>query len=170
MKTCKICKSEKENYKFIRGNANPTCKLCNDNLKKEYQKSYRQNNKKAKLLYNKIYKRKLRLNPEFRLANNCLRVINIALNGNKQGYSIWNFLPYTIDDLRYHLENKFDEYMNWNNYGSYWHLDHIMPHSSFHYLSMTDDSFIQCWSLNNLRPLEAIANIKKSNRIIHEIK
>lgn len=170
MKTCKICKSEKENYKFIRGNASPICKICKDTLKKEYQKSYRQNNKKAKLLYNKIYKRKLRLNPSFRLASNCSRMINIALNGNKLHYSIWDFLPYTINDLKMHLESKFDEYMSWDNYGSYWHLDHIIPQSSFHYLSMTDDKFIECWSLNNLRPFEAIANIKKSNRIIHEIK
>jgi hypothetical protein len=61
--------------------------------------------------------------------------------------------------------------MNWDNYGKYeegklkWHIDHIIPHSSFEYTSMNDESFKKCWSLENLRPLEAVENIKKSNKM-----
>lgn len=170
MKICCICKSKKEKHKFIRGNAFPTCKLCKDKLNKEYHAAYRKNNKAAILLGNKIYKKKRReTDPGFRLANNCSRMINIALNGSKLNYSIWDFLPYTIDDLKKHLESKFDNHMTWNNYGTYWHVDHIIPQSSFKYSTMSDDNFIHCWSLDNLRPFEALANIKKSNRINHEI-
>jgi hypothetical protein len=35
---------------------------------------------------------------------------------------------------------------------------------------MTDENFKKCWALDNLQPLEAIANIKKSNRLSYEIK
>jgi len=167
MKTCAICKFEKENYKFIRGNISPTCKMCKDRLNKEYHKTYRKNNKAAILLRNKLYKKRRReSDPGFRLSGNCSRMINIALKGSKLNYSIWNFLPYSIFELKKHLENQFDQHMSWDNYGAYWHVDHIIPQSNFHYSSMVDDDFLQCWSLNNLRPLEAIKNIKKSNRII----
>ena len=60
-----------------------------------------------------------------------------------------------------------------NNYGKYypkkwddndkstwvWNIDHIKPHSEFHYESMEDDSFKECWALSNLRPLSAKQNI-----------
>lgn len=171
MKTCCVCNTEKENNRFIRGNVNPVCKNCHSIREKEYQKQYRQNNKAAVLNKNKVYKQKLRSNnPLFRLSGNCSRMISLALNGRKENYSIWKFLPYTIDELKKHLESQFNEKMSWNNYGSYWHLDHIIPQSSFSYINMRDDDFLKCWALNNLQPLEAIKNIKKSNRIFNEIK
>lgn len=172
MKTCSVCNSEKENNRFIRGNVKPVCKICQSVRKKEYHKQYRQNNKVTILSRNKVYKQKLRLNnPSFRLSNNCSRMINLALNGRKEHYSIWEFLPYTIiGELKLHIESQFDESMNWDNYGSYWHLDHILPQSSFPYTNMCDDNFQKCWALDNLQPLEAIKNIKKSNKVFDEIK
>jgi 5-methylcytosine-specific restriction endonuclease McrA len=155
----------------MRGNAKPICRSCRGDDKKEYHKQYRKDNKAAILTRNKVYKMRRRHNdPGFRLANNCSRMINIALNGKKENYSIWKFLPYTMGDLTRHLENQFDENMNWDNYGSYWHLDHIIPQSIFSYTTMTDDAFLKCWALDNLQPLEAKQNIRKSNRLIHEVK
>jgi 5-methylcytosine-specific restriction endonuclease McrA len=57
-----------------------------------------------------------------------------------------------------------DEYMTWGNYEKYWHLDHIISQSKLPFSSMEDDNFKKCWALENLQPLEAIANIKKSNK------
>lgn len=55
--------------------------------------------------------------------------------------------------------------MNWDNWGAYWHIDHIYPVSLLPYSSMEEDNFKRCWALDNLRPLEKIANIKKGNKI-----
>ena len=55
--------------------------------------------------------------------------------------------------------------MSWDNYGE-WHIDHILPDSSFYYVSTEDDEFKKCWALSNLQPLWAIDNLKKSNKII----
>lgn len=63
--------------------------------------------------------------------------------------------------------------MNWNNQGTYnvqtwdsndsttwtWQLDHIIPQSDLPYISMEDNNFKKCWSLNNLRPLSAKQNL-----------
>lgn len=54
--------------------------------------------------------------------------------------------------------------MNWDNYGSYWHIDHIKPISLFKYETAEDPEFKKCWALDNLQPLEKIANLKKGNK------
>lgn len=48
--------------------------------------------------------------------------------------------------------------MSWNNYGTYWEVDHIIPKNLFSYLSPKDKDFKLCWSLENLRPLERNKN------------
>lgn len=48
--------------------------------------------------------------------------------------------------------------MNWNNYGIYWEIDHIIPKSLFNFSCTEDKEFQVCWSLLNLRPLEKSLN------------
>jgi hypothetical protein len=79
-------------------------------------------------------------------------------------------LGYSSSQLVKHLENLFDEKMSWTNYGTYWHIDHIVPLSSFKFENENDEEFKECWSLSNLQPLEASENIRKSNKILTEIK
>jgi len=74
-------------------------------------------------------------------------------------------LPYTQEQLKEHLENQFDSKMTWDNYGTYWHIDHIYPQSLLPYDSLEHPNFQKCWALENLRPLEAKANIKKGNKV-----
>jgi hypothetical protein len=118
--------------------------------------------------YNRAYVAKRRKDPVFRMRCNVSRNISFALfrsGGSKRGESVLRHLPYTIEDLRKHLESQFDENMNWENYGSYWNIDHIYPQSLLPYLSMEDENFLKCWALENLRPLEVVENIKKSNKL-----
>ena len=91
--------------------------------------------------------------------------------GSKRGSSILSKLPYSMQELKQHIESLFEPWMNWENHGKYnsnrrtWQIDHIKPHSSFHYDNMDCEEFRQCWALSNLRPLESLANIKKGNKI-----
>ena len=66
--------------------------------------------------------------------------------------------------LRRHLESKFNRGMTWANYGAHWHVDHVLPCSSFDHSDPKQRA--QCWHWTNLEPLEAKANLEKSNRII----
>lgn len=123
--------------------------------------------KSKKRQYNNDYERNRKAtDPIFKLRKNCSRLINHALNGSKNGQSILEFLSYTIDELKRHLETQFDSKMSWKNYGIYWHIDHIIPQSLLPYVSMEDENFKKCWALSNLRPLEAIENMKKSNKLM----
>ena len=88
----------------------------------------------------------------------------------KEGKSMFEFLPYTMDELRDHIEAQFSQEMSWDNYGSYWHLDHIVPHSRLPYKEMSEVNFLRCWSLENLQPLPARENLRKSNKITEAAK
>ena len=68
-------------------------------------------------------------------------------------------MGYSPTDLKLHIESLFIDNMTWDNYGE-WHIDHIKPISKF---EKTDDTSIVN-SLENLRPLWAIDNLKKSNK------
>jgi 5-methylcytosine-specific restriction endonuclease McrA len=71
---------------------------------------------------------------------------------------------YTVNELINHLEKQFDGKMSWDNYGSYWDVDHRKPRSLFHYENAEDPEFKECWSLKNLQPLEHKENLRKGNR------
>jgi hypothetical protein len=129
---------------------------------KDYQANH-------KIECNKHQKNRYNNDPIYKLRHRCSAMIRVALKSNKNNISILKFLPYTIQELKEHLEKQFDNNMSWNNHGNYWHIDHIVPQSKLPYSSMSDDNFKKCWALDNLQPLEAIANIKKSNKIIGEL-
>jgi hypothetical protein len=69
-------------------------------------------------------------------------------------------LGYTIAQLRAHIERQFLRGMSWDNYGK-WHIDHILPISSFVFASADDPEVRAAWALTNLRPMWGLANISK---------
>jgi len=107
--------------------------------------------------------KKRKVDPKFRLDCNIGSAIRGCLKGKKAGRRWQSLVGYTLEDLMGHLEKQFDDKMNWENYGQYWDLDHIKPISFFRYTLPEDPEFKKCWALENLQPLEHIANIRKSN-------
>lgn len=97
-----------------------------------------------------------------------------STSSSKNNKSCLDFLGYSIQDLKQHLERQFEPWMTWENWGKYypktfdenptWQIDHIIPHSHFSYTSMEDEQFQKCWSLSNLRPLSAKQNVIDGNR------
>jgi hypothetical protein len=203
MKKCSKCGVEKEDNCFEKQRAQ--CKMCrasyiiirapletnkiakrktqakyaSSKKGKETDKKYQQSNK-GKNTRNLRQKTKRQNNSEIKLRD-CMRgSINKSLkrnNSSKNNNSINDYLPYTIKELKKHIEDQFllpnNEWMNWNNHGTYnsktwdeldpatwtWNIDHIIPHSDFYYTSMEDQEFKDCWALSNLRPLKSKQNI-----------
>ena len=136
----------------------------NKEKRKEYDKQYYQDNKEEK---NKYVKNRRANDPVIALRNNVGTAIAHALNrndGSKQGESIMKYLPYTIEEMKAHLEGLFTEGMSWENHGE-WHIDHIYPQSLLPYDSMSHPNFLKSWDLENLQPLWAEENQSKSNKI-----
>jgi hypothetical protein len=128
---------------------------------------YRQKNRQKIRLADKIYREKKAQNFSWKISRTISKAIWDALqkkNSSKKGISWEELVGYTRDELKFHLESKFTPEMTWENYGSYWHVDHIMPKSWFEYSSVEDENFKKCWGLANLQPLSAKENLSKHNR------
>jgi len=78
----------------------------------------------------------------------------------------FDILPYNKSELMQRLEGQFSEEMTWENYGKYWHVDHIIPRALFKVESYEDATFKECWTLINLRPLKARDNLIKGSKMI----
>lgn len=133
----------------------------NPGYNKEYAKT-----PKAKEYIRQYYSQRRKNDPKYRINQNIANFIGLSLRGKKAGRKWESLVGYTLKDLMEHLENKFDEKMSWENCGSYWHIDHIKPRSLFKFTSSDEIEFKKCWALENLQPLERIANLKKGSNFI----
>ena len=164
MKKCSKCGELKPLTDFYKDQRIPVglysaCKKCHN---KDALKYHRSSNSWKEYLKQWMRKRK-KNDPKFRLDSIMATAIYTAFQGDKGGSKWQELVGYTIKDLIKHLEKQFDKKMSWDNYGSYWAVDHIKPRSLFDYKNPEDQEFKECWALDNLQPMERIANIKKSN-------
>ena len=128
---------------------------------------YRQRNKEKIKLYQTAYCRNRRWqDKKYRIDRNVSLAIYKSLYGAKNGRKWQSLVGYKTQELLKHLEKQFDDNMTWDNYGSYWEIDHIKPKSLFKYQNPEDEEFKKCWALDNLQPLEKTANRAKRDRII----
>lgn len=115
---------------------------------------------------NERKREKMKNNPALRLSRNVSALVYEALvvkQGLTKGGSTFKHLPYTPLELKEHIENQFNEHMSWDNYGDYWHLDHIVPQAALIFDSLTHPNFQKCWALSNLQPLEKTKNMSKGS-------
>ncbi len=69
-----------------------------------------------------------------------------------------------MEHLVKHLESRFSKGMTWDNHGSEWHIDHIIPCALFDFTN--ESHILQCSHYTNLQPLWATDNYAKSDNII----
>lgn len=139
--------------------------------------SDRQKNNRNRInVNNRILNKKKRKNdPLFRLINN-LRT-NIFLSIRRCGYNkssrTYEILGCSYEEFKKYIEDRFLEWMSWDNYGKYngllnygWDIDHIIPVSS----SKTEEDIIRLNHYTNLQPLCSKINrdIKK-DKLKYEI-
>lgn len=176
--------ARKEKRKEYRKNYGPKYYENHKEYLKEKQRQYYQNNKEHYYEYEKERsKRPERIeytnkhNIKYRQENieklreldrqrheqnkfsrNFSTAINMALKGAKSERHWEDLVPYNLQQLKEYLEQQFNENMNWDNYGEYWEVDHIIPQNLFNITKAESRDFQICWSLMNLRPLEKSAN------------
>jgi hypothetical protein len=89
------------------------------------------------------------------------KIMDTVKRGGSRGVS--GLTGCTASQLKKHLESGFKRGMTWDNHGTQWHVDHILPIASFDHSDPRQVA--QCWHWTNLRPLDAKANIMKSDTI-----
>ncbi len=81
-----------------------------------------------------------------------------------QKTSLMNYLGCDLDFFREWLTFRFNDKMNWDNYGTVWHIDHVLPINQFN-LQNTSDIQI-CYHWTNMQPLIKFDNQSKSDKIL----
>ena len=122
------------------------------------------NNKEQVKETRKLYESKCRAeNCDFKIKKNLSRRIRQALSKNKKSNSTEKLIGCTLSFLKLHLEEKFEDGMNWDNYGfKGWHIDHIKPCSLF---DLSDpEQQKECFNYTNLQPLWWYDNLEKGNK------
>lgn len=111
------------------------------------------------------HKRREAVDPGFKLGNRMRTRIRLFLKGSSfvKQTRTEALVGCSWQELRSYIEAMFKPGMSWENYGE-WHIDHILPLSSFNLLSQEDLAKASHYS--NLQPLWAKENLSKKDKIL----
>lgn len=140
----------------------PEKKLVNA---RKYRKNNREKLSAAGADYYRRNKHTIFAAPHRRLRTAVSAGIRQSIKLGKNGKSWEKILGYTLKELMEHLEALFEVGMTWENYGPYWHIDHIRPLASFSFSTPKDPEFLEAWAMSNLQPLTAYENRRKGARL-----
>lgn len=159
-KYCSILENKVKKQEYIR-----QYQLDNPEKQKAYTKKYRQSEKSkttSRKWRKKEYEEKYGKDPIFTLKLTLRnRLKNALKKGFKKGKTL-EMLGCSVEEFKLYLEKQFDKNMSWDNYGSYWELDHIKPCDAFDLNNLEEQK--KCFTFTNIQPLEKITNRKKSNK------
>lgn len=144
--------------------------LANKDKIKQREKEYREANKDK---INERDRKNWNEKPIVRMSSNIRRNVlhSIKNSGFKKLTRTEQILGCTFDELKIYLESKFEDWMNWDNYGNpkdgilelnkTWDIDHIIPLST----ATCEADIIKLNHYTNLQPLCSYynRNIKRDN-------
>lgn len=165
--SCKKCRYKKTNEWAKKNYLENKQEVLNKNSKwrkDNWDKVYKQRKKSGycKRSRQKWYHKKGKFNINWVISERIRHRIRNVLNGKVKSINTLNLLGCSIEELKQHLESKFYADMSWENYGSYWHIDHIRPCASFNLQKYEDQKI--CFHYSNLQPLTAKENLSKGSK------
>jgi hypothetical protein len=179
-KLCPTCKHERQKARCRR------YKATNSDYISQYNQQYKSVHKDEISSYNHNYNKENREaitayrrdreqnDPVFRMRLACASRISAMIREKKADYKTMELLGCSYEHLKKWIEFQSSSEITLDNYGSYWHLDHVIPCAKFD-LSK-DEEIKKCFHWTNVQPLEAKRNTSKGDRthlmeqILQEIK
>ena len=153
MVKCEKCEKEmalKDFSKLKKFYKKKICLLCYPKFLKEQKTEWCRNERQSNINY--------------RLKKSLAARLRVVLIKNN---STMNYIGCNIQYLREWFEYNFTKEMNWNNYGSYWSIDHIIPVCKFD-LTIEDEK-LKCWNWSNMMPVTVKYNSSKKEIDINQI-
>jgi hypothetical protein len=150
------------------------CDKCNeDKLLKEFAKLKKFYKKKICISCYPLFLREQKTewcknesntNMNYRLKKSlAARLRTVVVKNN----STMTYIGCSIQYLREWFEYNFTQEMNWDNYGSFWSIDHIIPVCKF---NLTDENEkFTCWNWSNLVPVSINNNSSKKDIDINQV-
>jgi hypothetical protein len=134
-------------------------KLFGDGVSNTEKEKLIEESKIKRINYIKEYKQKSLVKLRNRVGVGIYHSLR-RINAEKLCVSWEKLLGYTKEQLCEHLSKQFSPNMSWDNYGSFWQIDHVVPISWF---KTKKQQLKHGWALKNLQPLELQLNNAKSN-------
>ena len=178
-KICKVCNIDKPFSAFNKSNEikdgyKTICIECNNAaIAKRKQKRREQtianipHRKEKNKNYMRVYtNEKRKTDPFFKLKGDIRKIIGQCLreNGYTKRSKTYTILGCTFNEFLNHIENQFVEGMSWENRNE-WHIDHIVPIA----FGNTEEEIILINHYTNLRPLWAVDNITKGDKLTEDV-
>lgn len=133
------------------------------------KKKYRNENKEHIKIKQKEYlpirkekiKERRKNDKNFQLSEILRSKYHKMIKGKNTSYK--DIIGCEIKQLKDWLEFQFDKNMSWENQGSYWEIDHILPINKFNFENEREIHI--CFNWTNLQPLYKIENKRKTDNI-----
>jgi len=129
---------------------------------------WRKNNpKKAREMKNAYRRRRNERDPAYKIRQNLSSRLCAILKRSttRKSKPTMKLVGCSLKELKEHLQSKFKDGMNWDNYGQ-WHVDHIIPCAYFNLVFSSQQEV--CFHYLNLQPLWAEENLKKRDKLNYE--
>lgn len=164
---CSVCQEDKTLDNFYmakcKGSIRAMCKSCSSEKRIEYYK----NNKEEVIKQTNNYKvEKMKVDPTFKMERYMRARIYMAFTtkGLKKSNRTWKYINCSSDFFKKWIEFQLYDGMTLENYGNFWHIDHVKPCASFDLGK--EEHINECFSWKNMRPLRSEKNKKKNDKII----
>jgi hypothetical protein len=125
------------------------------------RENYYKNIDKYRKTKNEYVKNRMKEDSLFKLKFNirCLIRNSMKRKFTEKSKKTIEILGCDFEIFKKHIEEQFNENMNWNNYGTYWEIDHIIPVSS----SKTEEELYKLNHYTNFQPLYWAENLSKND-------
>ena len=123
---------------------------------KDYNKKYKETHRYERKEYRRTKKE---TDENYKIEQSLRSRFHKFLKVNKGDYDYCELFGCDRIDFNNWLESNFTNEMSWENYGSSWNIDHIIPVSIFD-LSKTDEQNF-CFNWKNTRPLKPSVNFSR---------
>lgn len=167
---CRFCENEssKEWAKNNRAKATETAKKYRQANPQQHAEAVKKYNKahpdRRRKTHNTYMTKRKKEDIDFKIACNLRNRMNQAVKTDQKTGSAVDDLGMPIPEFRQYIADKFPLGLTWDNYGSTWHLDHIIPLASFKLSER--EQFLEAAHFSNYQPLFITDNLKKGKKIL----
>lgn len=124
----------------------------------------RDNKQKRNLRLREWMRARSKTNVQYRLGKNLRTRIWWAMKAQMcRSKNVVSLLGCSVSELKQKLETQFTSGMTWENYGSFWEIDHKTPCISFDLADPLQKQ--KCFHFSNLQPLSITANRSKGAKV-----
>jgi hypothetical protein len=150
---CELCNQDKTLNNFVvlkKYYKRKICKLCYPSFLRKQKMEWESNQRNS--------------NVNYRIKKSLAARLRNVLSKND---TTMNYIGCNIQYLREWFEYNFTEEMNWNNYGTFWSIDHIIPVCKFDLTNEIEK--LKCWNWTNLMPVTIKYNSSKKQINMEQI-